>query len=151
VSDPFRDRPFPRAPLLGAAALIGFALVAAGLGRMGAADAPLEPSAAVVARDLRFEDQPDGSVVAYDARTGEPSHVVEPGTGGFVRATLRTFARERRSHGVGPEAPFRLAVRADGRLTLEDTATGRRVALEAFGATNAGAFARFLADSAPGG
>ena len=152
MSDPFRHQAFPRAPLLGAGALIALALVAAGLGRMAALSAPPgSTSAAIVARDLRFEDRPDGGVVAIDVRTGRPAQVVEPGTGGFVRATLRTFARERRRQGVGPEAPFHLTARADGRLTLEDPATGRRVDLEAFGPTNAGAFARFLTDASVGG
>jgi hypothetical protein len=40
--------------------------------------------------------------------------------------------------------PFELIYRADGRLTLSDTATGRMVDLESFGPTNAGSFYRLL-------
>ena len=40
--------------------------------------------------------------------------------------------------------PSELIGRADGRLTLEDPTTGRRVDLESFGPTNAGVFAQLL-------
>jgi putative photosynthetic complex assembly protein len=53
--------------------------------------------------------------------------------------------RERRSHGLGMEHPFRIARYPDGRLVLEDLATDRVIDLQAFGPTNAGAFARLLA------
>jgi hypothetical protein len=45
---------------------------------------------------------------------------------------------------IGPQPPFELAARADGRLTLTDPATGARIDLESFGPTNAGVFARLL-------
>ena len=41
-------------------------------------------------------------------------------------------------------APFELIARADGRLTLIDTATEARIDLESFGPTNAAVFARLL-------
>ena len=66
------------------------------------------------------------------------------GANGFLRGTLRGLARERKRQGVGAEQPFRLIGRADGRLTLEDPATGRRVDLESFGPTNAAVFAQML-------
>ncbi|MFY7781768.1 MAG: photosynthetic complex assembly protein PuhC, partial [Tagaea sp.] len=43
-----------------------------------------------------------------------------------------------------PETPFRLSMWRDGSLVLDDPATGRRVDLRAFGATNRDAFARLL-------
>ncbi|MCX7891300.1 MAG: photosynthetic complex assembly protein PuhC [Burkholderiales bacterium] len=146
MSDPFADRSMPRGVLLGAAALIGAALVAVAAVRLtGVGTAVFPPSAqAVSQRDLRFEDRPDGSVAVHEGHGAEPAFVLAPGEDGFIRATLRTFARERRHVGVGAEAPFRLTAWSDGRLTLEDPVTGRRVDLEAFGPTNAGAFARLL-------
>jgi putative photosynthetic complex assembly protein len=45
--------------------------------------------------------------------------------------------------------PFRLALHADGRLTLEDPATSRTIELQAFGPANSGAFARLLPANAP--
>jgi len=64
--------------------------------------------------------------------------------GGFVRGTLRALTRERRQEGQGREAPFRLAAWSNGQLTLDDLATGRRIDLTAFGATNAEVFSRLL-------
>jgi len=139
------DHQVPRGVLVGAALLLGFVLLSAatvrvtGIGREGA-----PTSAAVESRLLRFEDRADGAIVVRDAATGQVSALVEPGTNGFVRGTLRGLARERRQHEINSEPPFRLVHWADGRLSLEDTATGRRIDLEAFGPTNAAAFARFL-------
>jgi integrase len=70
--------------------------------------------------------------------------VVVAGEQGFLRGALRALARERSLRGLGPEHPFLLIGRADGRLTLEDPATGQRVDLESFGPTNAGVFRRLL-------
>ena len=58
---------------------------------------------------------------------------------------MRGLARERKRQGIGPELPFQLVGRADGRLTLIDPGTGRRVDLESFGPTNAAAFVRLMA------
>ena len=70
--------------------------------------------------------------------------VLAVGGDGFVRGVLRGVARERRGRGLGSDLPVRLIARRDGTLALEDPATGRRIELNAFGATNAAAFARFL-------
>lgn len=151
MSDALHRRPFPRAPLLGAGALVVVTILSAAAGRL-AGGGTVAPTATVLAvRDLRFEDRPDGSVAMLDARDGRQVDVAAPGTNGFLRATLRGLVRERRRQGVeaGPEAPFRVAAWADGRVTLDDPATGRHVELEAFGQTNEAAFARLL--PAPGG
>jgi putative photosynthetic complex assembly protein len=58
---------------------------------------------------------------------------------------LRALARERKIRGLDGSAPFLLIGRADGRLTLEDPATGQRIDLESFGPMHAGTFARLLA------
>ena len=135
---------FPRGPLLGAAALIAVALVAVAVVRItgvGASHVPDAPT--VVTRELRFEDQADGSIAVYDNRDNRLVETVT-GTQGFLRGTLRGLARERKRQAIGAQQPFRLMGRADGRLTLEDPATGRRVDLESFGPTNAAVFAHLL-------
>jgi putative photosynthetic complex assembly protein len=145
MSDPFADRPLPRAPLRGAIALALITLATVAFVRVsgiGTASSPLP--ATVAERELRFEDRPTGGVAVYDARDGALIDILAPGGDGFVRGALRSLARERRSHGIGSGPAFRLAAHADGRLTLEDLATGRRIDLAAFGPTNSGAFARFL-------
>ena len=94
-------------------------------------------------RTLRFDDLPDGAVAAIDTSDG---HLVQrfEGEQGFLRGTLRAMARERKLHDVGRSEPFELLLHADGRLTLLDPQTGMRIALESFGATNTGVFARLL-------
>lgn len=144
MSDPFGDRPFPRAPLLGAAGLILLALVLAAGGRLvGTGEAAIGERASIV-RDLRFADRSDGGIDVIDAALDRPLDVVMPGSNGFLRATLRGLARERKRHEGGPEIPFRLTAWNNGRLTLADPATGRTVDLAAFGPTNAEVFGRLL-------
>lgn len=152
MSDSIGDRPFPPPLLLGAGALIALALIGVAVVRVtgpGTHEPP--PAAAVASRDLRFVDRDDGGVDVYDASAVRPLAGLAPGTNGFLRATLRGLARERRRQGLGPEVPFHLAARADGRLTLSDPATGRQIDLEAFGSTNAQAFARLLAGAPAAG
>ncbi len=94
-------------------------------------------------RVLRFDDMPDGSVAVIDVKTNQLVQRFE-GEQGFLRGTLRAMTRERRLHGLGAGQPFELILLRDGRLTLHDPATGMRIALESFGSTNTGVFARLL-------
>lgn len=147
----FTDRPFPRGAILGAAVMVGTSLLLAAVVRLTGADiSSAPPVMAVAVRDLRFVDRPNGAVAVYDVMQNAPIALLPPGTNGFLRATMRNFARERRSNGLGPGAPFRLTAGSDGRLVLADLATGRNIDLEAFGATNAAVFAGFLETHAPG-
>ena len=57
---------------------------------------------------------------------------------------MRGLARERRREGAGDATPFVLTAWSDGRISLDDSATGRTVPLEAFGPTNEGAFAQLF-------
>jgi putative photosynthetic complex assembly protein len=147
MSDPFVEHGVPRGPLFGAFALVVLTLAGVALIRLFGFGPPQERLGEVVAdRELRFEDRAAGGVAVYDARDGTLIRVLVPGGDGFVRGALRALARERRSHNIGTEFPVRIAAHSDGRLTLEDPATGRRIDLGAFGPTNAAAFARFLRD-----
>ena len=107
------------------------------------AAAEFSTATAAVVREVRFEDRA-GSVVVLDARSGTQIAALARGEDGFVRATMRSLARDRKPLGVGADVPFRLSRDRDGRVTLDDPVTGRVVPLDAFGATNARAFARFL-------
>lgn len=140
--------PFPRLPLLGAAGMIALALLAVLLVPLGGKVPAGAPDEAVRLRDLRFEDRADGAIAVFDAGAAQPYLVIEPGTNGFVRGAMRAMARERRQGGQGDAAPFRLAAWTDGRLTLEDLETGRRIDLAAFGPTQVESFARLLAAAA---
>jgi putative photosynthetic complex assembly protein len=145
MSDPFADRDVPRGALLGAAALIGITIFAAAAARIGGVSATAQPAATpVVAIDVRFEDRADGAVVVRSPQDDRIVLVLEPGTNGFIRGVLRGLARERSLERIDAAPPFRLTRWDDGRLTLDDPATGRHVELEAFGPANAGAFAVVL-------
>jgi putative photosynthetic complex assembly protein len=145
MSDPPRDEPFPRKVLYAVAALIGFSLFAVAAARIsGLPTRQVDTSPVVQMLDLRFDDRRDGAVVVHDARDGSLVAELPPATNGFIRGVLRSLVRERRSMDQGEAPPFRLARHHDGRLTLEDLATGRLIELKAFGPTNEGAFATLL-------
>ncbi len=139
---------FPRGPLVAIAALVIGSVIAVaavrltGIGATHVVDAPT-----VAVREFRFEDRPDGSIAVLDAHDGRLVESVAPGTNGFLRGTMRGLARERHRRNIGPEVPFRMVGRADGKLTLEDPTTGRRVDLGSFGPTNAAVFARLLTEA----
>ena len=153
MSEQLVARPFPRAPLIGAALLVASSLTLVTFARLtgiGVMHTTIEVPAA--ARDLRFEDSQNGAVVVFDASTGLEIDRLEPGSGGFVRGILRSFARGRRAiqQPEGVQAPFRLALSANGRLAIEDIMTKTVIELNAFGPTNADAFARFMTAQEPG-
>ena len=137
------SQPFPRMPLLGAAALVAFALCLAGYGRYAGLGVPARPGIATAERDLRFDDRSDGAVVVSLAGTGQVLDVMT-GENGFLRGTLRGFARTRRAWGIGAEPPLHLAGYGNGQLILTDPSTGRLVELEAFGSQNEAVFVRLL-------
>jgi len=143
---------FPRGPLLALGALVISSVLAVSVVRLtGVGAVHVADAAAVSVREFRFEDRADGSIAVLDASGRQLVDTVAPGTNGFLRGTLRGLARERKRQGVGPEVPFRMVGHADGKLTLEDPGTGRRVDLGSFGPTNAAVFAQIMAshDAAP--
>jgi len=140
---------FPRAPLFALGALLLATVVGVAAVRLtGVGIVRVPDAAAVTVREFRFEDRPDGSIVVLDASGRQLVDTVAPGTNGFLRGTMRGLARERMRQGVSPALPFRMVGRADGKLTLEDPGTGRRVDLGSFGPTNAAVFAQIMASPA---
>ena len=134
---------FPRAPLFGIFAVVGLSLVVAATGQITRIGAVEATGSLVAARDVCFTDMADGSVIVTDARDGSPVAQFT-GENGFLRGTMRGMARTRKSEGVGPQDPFRLAAWSDGRLTLDDPDTGRHIELQAFGSSNTEVFGRLL-------
>ena len=138
-------RSVPRGVLISAGALIAFAIAITLFGRVtdiGVSHMPAAQPYQVV--EMRFEDGPDGSVAIHDAGDGKVFYTVQPGADAFIRATVRGLAHERLREGIGETPPFTLTRWSDGTLSLEDKSTGRRINLDAFGPTQAGAFARVL-------
>jgi putative photosynthetic complex assembly protein len=128
---------------------MALAIAAAGTARLtGFGASHVRDGTPVESRDLRFADRTDGAVVITEAETGRVVDVASPGTNGFLRSTMRGLARDRKRQDLGTEAPFRLTRWADGRLSLQDEATGRSIDLGAFGPTNAAVFAHLMTGSA---
>jgi putative photosynthetic complex assembly protein len=137
---------FARAPLFALCAMVIATIVTVAAVRLTGIGVVRAPDAApVTAREFRFEDRPDGSIVVLDASGTRLVETVPPGTNGFLRGTMRGLARERMRQQVSPALPFTMIGRADGSLTLVDPGTGRRVDLGSFGPANAAVFARIMA------
>ncbi len=139
---------FPRIPLMVLAGLVLATVLGVTAVRVSGVQIREPDATTVSSRLLRFQDGPQGSVEAVDAQSGRTVQQFH-GEQGFLRGALRALVRERRMRELGPMLPFELSARADGRLTLTDTATGARLDLESFGPTNAAVFARLLTLGAP--
>lgn len=144
MADATADPTVPRSAVIAASVLIAAAIAAAAFCRwtgIGAARFdPTDHSVAVRSLLLRFEDRPDGGVAVVTPDAGERVAVIDAGTDGFVRTVLRSLAYDRHRHNIGSGPAFAITRWSDGRLTLDDPATGRRVDLAAFGAANMRAF-----------
>jgi putative photosynthetic complex assembly protein len=133
-----------RAPVVLGVLVVSVSLAGAVYGRLtGMAKPQAASSAPTAERNLRFADRADGAVVITLSDTGQVLDVAQ-GQNGFLRGTLRGFARQRRESGIGSGPPMRLSGYPDGRLVLFDPSTGRVVDLEAFGSLNEAVFARLL-------
>ena len=134
-----------RLPLLAAGALVVASIAVTAGVRWSGVDISQPDAPVLMSRSLVFADRNDGGIDVIDARK---QRVIETivGQAGFVRGTLRGLARERHRAGLGATLPFELVAHTDGRLTLLDPSTHRRVDLESFGPTNTAAFAQLFAD-----
>lgn len=132
-----------RVPLTVAGVVLALLIGAAALARQDAARTEVPVSRAIAERNLMFRDRADGAVAVLDAADGSLVRVVT-GQAGFLRATVRGLAQQRRREDIGSADPFRLTAWADGRLTLDDPDTRRHIELEAFGGTNEAVFAELL-------
>lgn len=141
---------YPTAPLAAAVSLVVLSLVSVAWIQFvdRGADRPLVQEAIVASMELHFYDRPDGSVAVFDATDDTLVDVLDPGTSGFVRATMRGLARARKMAGAGQETPFLLQQTAEGRVLLIDPVTERVVDLWAFGASNARSIIQYLMPAA---
>jgi putative photosynthetic complex assembly protein len=101
----------------------------------------------VASAALRFVDIERGEVHVYEQDSGERVAVLEPARDSFIRGVMRGLARERRSHDLDMQPPFRLTAFADGSMLIEDPELGTHINLVAFGPTNIGAFRALLTDA----
>ena len=141
----FAVKPFPRSILIAGGSLILASLGLAAAARYGDIGTTRSPRAAAIeTRAFTAQDRAEGGIQLTDAKDGSVIALIEPGDGGFIRGVLRGFARDRRAAQLTSADAFILARRADGRLTIEDTSTGRIVDLDGFGPTNRDAFLKLL-------
>ncbi len=145
MGDPFEGEVFPRWVLWVAGAIIAAAILLAGWARLTGFSASSETDSPVqVARSLFFLEQSSGEIVVKDASSGEVLDVLEAESEQFIRGVLRSLRRERTRYEADLAAAYRVSVRRDGQVLLEDLATGQRIDLRAYGPTNVAAFMRFL-------
>jgi putative photosynthetic complex assembly protein len=103
------------------------------------------PTGRVVAqRSLVFIDGPDGSVIVNDAASNARIAVLPAKSNAFIRTTMRGIAHAGSHEFAVENHAVVLTMWNDGRLTLDDPMSGRRLDLEAFGRDNAGAYAGLL-------
>jgi putative photosynthetic complex assembly protein len=145
TKDPARPDAFNRLTVTAVAAILTITIAGAAAVQLSGGP-PRQPTTTPVAsRALHFADRQDGGITVTDAADGHVITVLAPGSNGFIRATMRTLAQRRINNDEGPDVPFKLTAWSDGRLTLDDPETNRRIDLEAFGHTNEEAFADLLA------
>lgn len=135
----------PKPVLIGAGVLMAITIGSAMFSHLsGLGGVRLEETRPVQTLALKFEDRDDGAVSVRNAANGAVVHVILPGADNFIRATVRGLVQARKRAGIGAETPFSLTRWDDGTISLQDTTTGRDIGLDAFGATNAGAFAQMF-------
>ena len=140
-----RGADIPRALQIGMIAMVLFAIAAAAFGKItDIGTVRNEQSRPIAIRDITFSERAGDVLDVIDARDGATLLAIAPEKEGFVRGALRGLMRQRLVMNAQRDAPFRVISWEDGRVTLSDTATGQTLTLNAFGATNLAAFARFL-------
>jgi putative photosynthetic complex assembly protein len=135
----------PKSVVIFFAGLIAASVIFVTIARLNGSGQGIQASAPIaLTRTLLFEDRKDGSVGIWEPNKRDAMTILPGGTNGFIRATMRGLARERKRMGEDMSKPFQLSSHTDGTLTLNDTATGRMIDLGSFGVTNAQDFARLL-------
>lgn len=135
----------PGAVLGAAALLIAVSIALAVLAKttdIGATRLSVAPPAQ--ARDFYFTLNSDESVSVRDAKTKALVAALPASGHGFIKILLKDFAQQRSASGIAETLPLRLSRREGGEPVMEDPATGRIILLNAFGKSNANAFAHLL-------
>jgi putative photosynthetic complex assembly protein len=142
-----RDREMiPKTLLRAMFALVLASLVIVTYARL--TDRPLEalpPSGVPIAKErlIVLHGNMSGAATVLDLN-GEVIADLDPTKGGFIAGVWRVLQRVRGQAQVALDAPVRLVLWQDGRLSILDDTTGWRAELTGFGADNLDAFARLL-------
>lgn len=137
--------PTSRILLAGLAVVVMAVLAATLIARLTGYSMESMPDTAVVdVRQLGFRDIPNGVVEVFEWNSKVSLAKIQSGEGAFLRGVVRSLVRQRRGLDSGIASVFELTRYEDGRLVLSDPATGERVDLVAFGATNIAVFAELM-------
>ena len=144
MSRHYHPQTVPRAAIIGAAILMAATVAFAAVARSERLEHPEPQSVPVESVEVSFEDEPDGALSMTDPTSGHELTRLAPRSNNFVRGVLRGMYRTRKLESVDHGAAFRLSRSSNGRLSLDDPSTGRRVELDSFGPTNSAAFEALL-------
>jgi putative photosynthetic complex assembly protein len=135
-------------PFVAIIAVLGFIMALIAGARLSGfePESSLPMQAAEETITLKFEDAANGVVLVRDASSGKVIEDFGVGEGAFLRATLRALVNQRRKEGVTTQGDFRLERHNGRQFYLIDEATGRALALNAFGPGNAAVFAAFMSN-----
>ncbi|KNG93756.1 photosynthetic complex assembly protein PuhC [Pseudaestuariivita atlantica] len=135
--------PFMGKAMLG---LVLGALVVASYARL--TDRPLSATPPVsevaMSRDVILRADQSGRIIVLDPMGSAIAHLDEA-KGGFIAGVARVLQRERTKAGTDLNGPVTVSRHENGRLSITDPSTGWSADLMGFGADNARAFARLLA------
>jgi putative photosynthetic complex assembly protein len=137
-----------RGPLIGAGLMIALAFGVAITARRTGAGASREPlSVPVDQRAIRFVPEADGRLAVYDASSGTLTLRLTSQGNGFIFGMLRGMQHRRVVAHTDSMTPFALTRWRDGRITLDDPATGMHVAVNSFGPTQVASFEQLFTPS----
>ncbi len=136
---------FPRWFLIGVSALLLTSLAAASLAQLTGVGASRVMETQVTASvDIRFDPQPDGSMLVRRASDGAALELLPSDGGGFMRGVARSLLRQRQLSNADKSLPFTLSQREDRRFFIRDPELGSKMELDGFGPTNTLSVARIL-------
>jgi putative photosynthetic complex assembly protein len=131
----------PRGPLIGAFLLVALVFGVAIQARMSGRTASEEPVSVVAQqREVRFAVQDDGTLSVFDVGEGREIARLSSEKNGFLFGMLRGIRQKREVAHTDSTLPLRITRWQDGRMTLDDPATGMHVAVSSFGPTQVESF-----------
>jgi len=141
----------PRIMVRAMFALVAVILLLVSLARL--TDQPLSAippeSEAVLSRTVFLSGQLSGAAKVMDAN-GNLIADLSADEGGFIAGVARVLARERAEYKKPLDGAVIVTLGANGRLSITDPSTGWSADLMGFGADNAKAFAKLLAQNPKG-
>jgi len=126
-------------------ALLLFTLLVVGYSRLS--DMPLlgVPDASPIVKEvvLDFQKKEDGSIVILNEKGIEMINS-KTGPNGFISVVHDGFSYERKKKNIKENAPVKLVLHEDGRLTIVDDSSSWEMHVNSFGAMNVAVFGQLV-------